>query len=341
MRRGPGIGERAGILGAIGGTPLVELARSSPGRGIEVYAKLEAFNPGGSVKDRVAYALLADAVREGRLVPGLSTVIESSSGNLAIGLAQMCRYHGLDFVAVVDAHTPRHTLAMLRAYGAGVDIVTEPDPATGQYLPRRLRRVRELLGSIPGAYWPDQYANPLNAAAHETTFDEILSEIPGGRVDHLFVATGSCGTLRGCADVIRRRGLDTQVVAVDAVGSVIFGSSVTCDRLIPGHGAAVRPALFDPDAADAVVHVSDLDCVRAGRSLMRREAILAGGSSGAVAAALSAYEARLPDGAVCVLIFADDGSRYLETVHDDTWVREKFGADGLLDDVLAAEAGRP
>ncbi|MFE0101589.1 2,3-diaminopropionate biosynthesis protein SbnA [Streptomyces sp. NPDC059009] len=318
-----------GILGTIGSTPLIGLDRLSPGRDVKVFAKLEAFNPGGSIKDRVAHSLLAAALHEGELVPGRSTVVESSSGNLAIGLAQLCRFHGLDFIAVVDAHTPRHTLARLRAFGARIEQVCEPDPDSGQYLPSRLRRVRELVATVPGAYWPNQYANPLNPRAHAATFEEVLTAVDGHRVDYLFVATGSCGTLRGCADYIRRHALPTRIVAVDAVGSAIFGSRVACERLIPGHGAAIRPALFHPTDADAVVHVSDVECVRACRALVRSEAIMAGGSSGAVTAAFESFGPRLPSGSVCVLIFPDDGDRYLETIYSDTWVRDTFGADAL------------
>src|SRR4051794_35732483 len=160
---GIGTGEK-GILSAVGHTPLVELVRLFPETPISVYAKLEGFNPAGSVKDRPALNMLRDLIRRGELVPGRSTVIESSSGNLGIGLAQVCRYFGLRFICVVDPVINRQNIEIMRALGAEVEMVTESDERTGAYLPSRVRRVRELTRSIPGAYWTNQYGNELNAA---------------------------------------------------------------------------------------------------------------------------------------------------------------------------------
>ncbi|HEX6520484.1 MAG TPA: 2,3-diaminopropionate biosynthesis protein SbnA [Streptosporangiaceae bacterium] len=313
-----------GILATIGSTPLVELRSLGSGRGISVYAKMEGFNPGGSVKDRTAASLLLGKIKNLELDPSRSVVIESSSGNLAIGLAQICRYFGLRFICVVDTKTPSHNIAVLRAYGAAVEVISEPDSETGEYLPARLRRVEELLNTIPHAYWPNQYANPLNPLAHEETMREIADEL-GGRVDYLFSATSTMGTLRGCAAYIRRRGLGTTTVAVDAEGSVLFRPSVTGKRLIPGYGASVRPALFTPSAADRITHMTDLDCVVGCRRLAQREAILAGGSSGATVMALEKLRAEIPDGSICVLIFPDRGDRYLDTIYSDSWVVKHFG----------------
>src|SRR5436190_2990981 len=133
-----------GILATIGDTPLVELDKLAPGSGIRLFAKLEKFNPGGSVKDRSALTMLQAKILDGVLVPGRSVVVESSSGNLAIGIAQLCRYYGIRFICVVDAKTTEQNLAVLRAYQAEVEVVTDPDPESGEYLPVRLRRVREL-----------------------------------------------------------------------------------------------------------------------------------------------------------------------------------------------------
>lgn len=311
------------VLETIGDTPLVELPGlydDFPGR---VFAKLERFNPGGSIKDRSAIGMLRAAISSGELVPGRSVVVESSSGNLAVGLAQICRYFGLRFVCVVDAKTTEQNLAILRAYGAAVEVVTEPDAATGEYLPVRIQRVRELVAGTPHAFWPDQYNNPLNPAAHRRTMAEIAQALDG-RVDYLLCAVSTCGTLRGCADYIAAHRLPTRLVAVDAVGSAIFGQPPG-SRLIPGHGASIRPALLEETAVDEVVHVTDLDCVVACRRLIGRQAILAGGSSGAAVAALGKLRPRVPAGANCVLIFPDGGDRYLDTIYSDTWVSRHFG----------------
>ncbi|GAB2781164.1 2,3-diaminopropionate biosynthesis protein SbnA [Amycolatopsis magusensis] len=312
-----------GILAAIGRTPLVELRNLLPGFGGRVFAKLERSNPGGSIKDRTAYAMLRGPLESGELVPGRSVVVESSSGNLAIGLAQVCRYFDLRFVCVVDARTTSRNLALLAAYQAEVEVITEPDRASGEYLPARLARVRELAATVPHAFWPNQYTNPLNPAAHHETMAEIAAEL-GGRVDFLFASASTFGTLRGCADHIRATGMATRVIGVDATGSVIFGREAG-PRLLPGHGASVVPPLTDPSLIDEVVHVSDLDSVVACRRLLRREAVLAGGSSGAVVAALEELSPRIPDGAHCVLVFADGGDRYLDTIFSDAWVTANFG----------------
>lgn len=328
-----------GILGCIGGTPLAELdglLRDIPAR---VYAKLELANPGGSIKDRTALNMLLHKIQSGELVPHKSVVIESSSGNLAIGLAQICRYYGLRFICVVDAKTTAQNLAILRAYQAEIEVIVKPDPRTGEFLPARIQRVKELLATESHAYWPNQYANPLNPLAHHGTMREIIAELPG-QIDYIFCATSTCGTLTGVAGYVREQQLDTTVVAVDAVGSAIFGDE-NRKRLIPGHGASSRPPLLDVDAFYPVIHVSDLDCVVGCRRLLAREAILAGGSSGAVVSALEKMRNQIPAGANCVLVFPDRGDRYLNTIYSDAWVRENFGdVEHLWKDSGIAASGR-
>jgi N-(2-amino-2-carboxyethyl)-L-glutamate synthase len=311
------------ILGTVGNTPLIQLRRMFPDSRANVFAKLEMFNPGGSIKDRTALSMLIGKIHDGELVPGRSVVIESSSGNVGIGLAQVCQYFGMRFICVVDVKTTTQNLAILRAYQACVEIVTDPDPVTSEFLEVRLRRVREMVAADPNVFWPNQYANPLNPKAHETTMREIV-EAMDGRLDYLFCSVSTFGTLRGCAEYARDNGLSTTIVAVDAVGSAIFDQEPS-RRLIAGHGASVRPALLDKSLADMVVHVSDLACVVACRQLAQREAILVGGSSGAVLDAFDRTASRLPAGANCALIFPDGGNRYLDTVYSDAWVRDHFG----------------
>jgi cysteine synthase A len=291
-----------------------------------VYAKLESFNPCGSVKDRTARSLIDAALRTNQIGPG-TTIIESSSGNLGIGLAQVCLYHGLPFICVVDPKTTPQNLGVLRAYGATIDVVEHPDPRTGEYLQARIDRVQELRASIPNSYWPDQYSNVNNARAHRATIREIVDAL-GRAPDYLFCATSSCGTLRGAAEYLRELGASTQVVAVDAVGSVIFGQKPK-RRLIPGHGAAMVPKLFSQDLASRCVHVSDEDCVVGCRRLLRTEAILAGGSSGAVVSAIDRMNVHIPPRATCVAILADRGERYLDTIYSDLWVNDSLSAEVL------------
>lgn len=312
-----------GILSAVGATPLVRLERLFPDSGVRVFAKLESLNPGGSMKDRSAMGMVLGAITAGELIPGRSTVVESSSGNLGIGLAQVCRLLDIRFVCVVDPKTTQQNLAILTAYGAELDLVTEPDNDRRDFLSARIRRVGELVRDIPHAYWPNQYASPLNAGAQETIMQEVAEQLDG-RVDYLFVATGTCGTIHGCARFVAEHALSTHIVAVDAEGSAIFGAP-GCQRLIPGHGAALRSALYYEGIAHSVARMTDQDCVVGCRRLVGTEAILCGGSSGAVVSAVGQRLGELPAGANVVLVLPDRGERYLDTIYSDEWVEEKFG----------------
>lgn len=311
-----------GILGAIGNTPLVELKRIFKDANFRLFAKLESLNPGGSTKDRPALTIISEGIETGLISPD-TVIVESSSGNMGIGLAQACSYYGLRFICVVDTKTTEQNLLLLKAYGAEVDLVSEPDAVTGEYLQARINRVRFLLSSLKNTFWPNQYANRYNYIAHYQTMREIDAAL-AGQVDYLFCATSTCGTLRGCSEYVRQNNLKTKIIAVDAVGSVIFGGKKGA-RLIPGHGAAVLPQLYQPDLADECVHVSDYDCVVGCRRLLRQEAIMAGGSSGAVLMAVQHLRARIPAGSQCVAILADRGERYLNTIYSDSWVSEHLG----------------
>jgi 2,3-diaminopropionate biosynthesis protein SbnA len=326
-----------GILSVVGNTPLIHLTKVFPEINFNLYAKLETFNPGGSTKDRPALSIIRQAIETGAIVPG-SVVIESSSGNMGIGLAQACSCYGLRFICVVDPKTMQQNINLIRAYGAEVDLVSEPDPVTGDFLQARISRVHELLAIYEGSFWPNQYANIYNPIAHRQTMREIATEL-NGKVDFMFCATSTCGTMRGCAEYVRENGLQTELLAVDAVGSVIFGGQ-SKKRLIPGHGAAVRPALYHPNLADECIHVTDIDCVIGCRLLARTEAILAGGSSGAVLMAVASAKDRIPAGANCVMMIHDRGERYLDTIYSDEWVENHFGDISHLwqQDILEEQA---
>lgn len=312
-----------GILAAVGHTPLVSLSSASQGGRLKVYAKLEGHNPGGSAKDRPALSIIRHGIEAGAIRPD-TVVVESSSGNMGIGLAQACRYLGLRFVCIVDARTTGQHIQILRAYGAEVSVVEHPDPATGEFLPARIARVRELLDSFPSSFWPDQFGNLSNPASHrEGTMREIAAELDG-EVDYVFCATSTCGTLRGCAEHIRGAEMDTRIVAVDALGSVLFGGP-KAERIIPGLGAGLVPGILQPGLAYRHVHVTNLDCVVGCRQLARREALLAGGSAGGVYTAFERLAGELPDDSTCVLVFCDRGERYLDTIFSDEWVFHRFG----------------
>jgi N-(2-amino-2-carboxyethyl)-L-glutamate synthase len=312
-----------GILSTIGNTPLIKLSRIFKGSQFELFAKMESLNPGGSAKDRPALNILKSAMAEGKIGPD-TVIIESSSGNLGIGLAQVCRYYGLRFICVVDPKTTPQNIQIIKAYAAEIDMVSEPDPITGEFLQARIHRVKALQQNIKDSFWPNQYANFANVEAHySTTMPEIVAAL-NGKLDYLFCATSSCGTVRGCSEYARDHTINAKIVAVDAVGSVIFGDKPG-KRLIPGHGASRRPELFTPEMAEECIRVTDLDCVIGCRRLLHREAILAGGSSGGVLMAIDKFKHRIQPGAVCVAMLHDRGERYLGTIYSDDWVREHFG----------------
>jgi N-(2-amino-2-carboxyethyl)-L-glutamate synthase len=314
----------AHVLEAVGGTPLVRLDKLFAGARFQLYGKLEALNPGGSIKDRPAAEILAAGLSSGAITAS-SVIVESSSGNMGIALAQACRYYGLRFVCVVDPKTSAQNLKVLRAYGAEIELVAEPDPATGEFLQARIDRVRKLVREVAGSVWPNQYENTANPGSHyRTTMHEVATAL-SGQVDVLFVGTSTCGTLRGCAEYVRDHGLATRIVAVDALGSRIFGD-VAAKRRLPGLGAAIVPPLLDRNLVDEVVHVTDVDCIVYCRRLVAREAILAGGSSGGVLAAVDRLRSHFPAGTRCVALLPDRGERYLDTIFNDEWVGENFGA---------------
>jgi cysteine synthase A len=314
-----------GILSLIGQTPLLKLDRFLEAADFQLYAKLELFNPGGSSKDRPSVAMLMDAWERGKINQH-TTIIESSSGNLGIGLAQVCAYLGLSFICVIDTRSSTANRRVMEAYGATIDVVTTPDPEAESFLAARIKRVQSLLDTIPNSFSCNQYANPNNPKAHWQTMREILDAL-GQRVDYLICATSTCGTLRGCAEYLAHQGNDhTRLIAVDAEGSAIFGDK-TKPRLIPGHGAGIVPGHYHPELAHSSVLVSDLDCVVGCRRLLHREAIFAGGSSGGVLAAVMQMQMQnfIPAGSNCVAIICDRGERYIDTIYNDTWILEHFG----------------
>ncbi|AKP51567.1 2,3-diaminopropionate biosynthesis protein SbnA [Cyclobacterium amurskyense] len=308
------------IVATIGETPLVRLDKLFPDSHASFYGKLEAANPSGSLKDRTSIFIVKKALEEGRINRG-DTIIESSSGNMALGLAQACIHYGLKLIVVVDPNLNAHTEKLLKTYGARLEYVKTP-AKKGGFLAARLNRVQELLQAIPNSFWTNQYGNPNNPLAHHKTIDEIMRDL-GGAVDYLFVSTSTCGTLMGYADYIKEHNLGTKVIAVDALGSVLFGGKAA-PRLIPGHGAGVQSQFVDTDKFEGHVKVSDLDCIEGCWSLLKKEGILCGGSTGGVIAAIDRYIKYIPNSSNCVFLLADRGERYLDTIYNPDWVLSNF-----------------
>ncbi|WP_459867503.1 2,3-diaminopropionate biosynthesis protein SbnA [Endothiovibrio diazotrophicus] len=313
---------RRGILASIGNTPLVELSSLYTGKPVKYYAKLESVNPGGSIKDRTALSMIDNAIADGRITQH-TTVVESSSGNLGVGLAQICAYYKLKFVCIVDPHANAHNVNIIKAYGGRIEYVSEPDIETGEFLPARIARAKLLCQKDRDYFWVNQYSNIHNPLAHRETMREIADQLDG-KIDYLFCAVSTCGTVRGCAEYVRESGLDTRIVAVDVAGSRIFPGGVA-KRHFPGMGAGVRSPHCDDGLIAGYVLVSEQDCIRSCHRIVAREGLLLGASSGGVAAAVEAMQEHIEEGSNCVMIFADRGERYLDTLYSEEWIMQCFG----------------
>ncbi|MDQ3633783.1 MAG: 2,3-diaminopropionate biosynthesis protein SbnA [Acidobacteriota bacterium] len=315
--------KKSGILSIIGNTPLIKLDKISRQYQFNIFAKMESLNPGGSVKDRTSARILMDAFERG-LIDEKTTVIESSSGNMAIGLAQVCKYLDLKLIVVVDRNINEQNLDILKTYGAEISLIENPK-SQETLLEARLRRVNELLDVTPKGFWTNQYGNYENVRTHRETMAEI-SQTLNGDLDYIFVATSTCGTLMGCAEYVIENNLNTKVVAVDAKGSVLFGDEPQ-KRLIPGHGAGRKSQFLNENLIHKAVHISDLESVKGCRRLLDKEAILAGGSSGAIIAAIEKIKDEIPYQANVAAIICDRGERYLKTIYNDEWVRQNLGVN--------------
>jgi 2,3-diaminopropionate biosynthesis protein SbnA len=309
-----------GVLSAIGHSPTVRLARLGASSSSSFYAKLEFLNPGGSMKDRPALAMLQRALADGTLERG-GLVVESSSGNMGIGLAQAARCLGLRFICVIDTKTTTSNMRILKALGAELEVVTEPHPETGEFLDARKHRVDQLLARNPGAFWPDQYRNPANTEAHRATTAPELLEALGGAPDYVLIATSTCGTLGGFQQFFKSIGAHTQLVAVDAEGSALFGPP-SPGRIIPGLGSASKAQFVALDELH-IDYVNTRDCVVGCHLLAQREAMLAGGSAGGVVTAALRLARRVPGGSHIAMVLPDRGERYLDTVFNDEWLAKQ------------------
>lgn len=313
-----------GLDGLIGNTPLVELpslARAFERPDLRIYAKLEQLNPGGSAKDRTARALVNTAIETG--LPENPTLVESSSGNLGMALARQAQMRGWKFHCVVDPRVNDSTVATMQALGATVDVVSAPDPETGDWLTARRSRVAELMRTVKGAVNLDQYSNQAAFKAHdEGTMAEIIAQL-GQAPDWLLVAVSTTGTIGGCIQRLNRIGANTHTVGVDAQGSVLYQGK-RGERLLPGFGAGVVPHLSTLQEPRRVQRVHDIDSVIGARALARTEGLLPGASGGAVVSAVYACRDNIPEGASVVMVLHDGGTNYLNTIYSDDWVEENL-----------------
>ena len=309
--------------------------RSIVGHGL--FLKCEGFNFAGSVKLKAASAMIEGAERDGILRPG-SFLVESSSGNLGVALSMIAANRGYRFVCVTDSRCNLATRRLMEALGTEVHVITEPDQEGG-LLGARKRHVRELCESDHRFVWLNQYENPNAWKAHfATTGPAVAAEFP--ELDVLFVGAGTTGTLMGCARFFRQWHRPVRVVAVDSVGSVTFGDA-PARRMIPGLGSGERPGLLDESFVDDVVMVDEADTVRTCRSLAR-SGFLFGGSTGTVVSGATEWlAANGTPGTTAVALAPDLGERYLDTIYQDHWVEDLYGADVAYPDLVRPDALQP
>lgn len=319
------------ILETLGNTPLVRLGRFSPA-GAPVAAKIETFNPGSSVKDRIGLALIEAGERSGQLRPG-GTIVEPTSGNTGLGLAMAAVLKGYKLICTAADKIPAEKVALLKAFG--VEVITCPTEVPADD-PRSYYKVAERIRDERGAYLPYQYYNQANPEAHyKTTGPEIWRQTDG-TITHWVAGIGTGGTISGAARYLKEQNPDVRVVAVDTVGS-IYGYYKEHGRmpppelihqyLIDGIGEDFMPETVWWDVIDEVVTIDDRTAYAATMELARKEAIFCGSSAGAAAAAARGIAQGLPESALVVTLFPDSGERYLSKLNEQ-WLKER----GLLDE---------
>lgn len=304
----------------IGNTPIKSIVVRTVDGTYRLQLKLEGMNPFGSIKDRTADALVKDVERRGLLRPG-STIVESTSGNLGVALAAICRLRGYRFVAVVDPKVTPENLARMRAQGAILEVVGEADEH-GSYLSTRVRRVREICASSDKYQWTAQYTNPANPGAHYNTTGPEIYRQTGGLVDAVFVAASTGGTLAGIGRFFRELGPVTSIVAVDAVGSSVFGMPPG-RRYLTGIGSSQPSYFLNPTLYDERIDIGDGEAFAFCRGIADATGLRVGGSSGAVIAACIRHLRSHPTIENPICLCADSGDNYASTIYSDRWTEEK------------------
>ncbi|MGW1025341.1 2,3-diaminopropionate biosynthesis protein SbnA [Streptomyces sp. NPDC002577] len=294
--------------------------------GRSLYLKCEGFNFAGSIKLKAATEMVETAEREGVLKPD-SILVESSSGNLGVAMSMIAASKGYRFLCVTDSRCNLSTRLLMEALGSQVHVIADLD-ANGGFLGARIDYVRALVDSDDRYVWLSQYTNPGNWKAHyRKTAPEIAQRFP--RLDVLFVGAGTTGTLMGCARFFRRWHRPVRIVAVDSVGSVIFGGEPG-RRMIPGLGMSMRPPLLDESYVDEVIYVEETDTIRACHRLARR-GFLFGGSTGTVVSGAMRWLAENDARDLTAIAIAPDlGERYLDTIYQANWLQDLYG-EGVLD----------
>jgi cysteine synthase len=293
----------------VGGTPMVRLTRLAPDCGAELIAKLEAYNPGGSVKDRIGVAMIEAAEAEGRIEPGRNTIVESTSGNTGLALAFVSAAKGYDLVITMPQGMSRERENLLRLYGAEVVLVESMGGMN-----EAVEEARRICRERGDCYVPNQFSNPANPEIHRrTTAEEIWRDLEG-KVDVLVAGAGTGGTITGCGERLKERNPDLYVVAVEPLSSPVLSGGDPGPHKIQGIGPGFVPEVLNRDVIDEIVPVDDEDALEVARLCARREGVLAGISGGAALwGAIHVGSRPEMSGKRMAVIIPDSGERYVST----------------------------
>jgi cysteine synthase len=296
------------VLELVGNTPMVRLNKIVEPDTAEILAKLESFNPGGSVKDRICLSMIEDAEKKG-ILKKAATIIEPTSGNTGIGLAMVAAVKGYRCILTMPDTMSAERRSILKSYGAGVVLTPGAEGMAGA-----VRKAQELFDNTPGAFMPQQFNNPANPKIHRETTAEEIWEDTNGKVDILVSGVGTGGTITGVADAIKKKKVSFKVIAVEPADSPVLSGGKAGPHKIQGIGAGFVPEVLDTDLVDEIIKVTNDDAGETSRQLLKKEGILAGISSGAaVWAALEVSKRKENKGKTIVVILPDTGERYLST----------------------------
>jgi cysteine synthase len=292
----------------VGRTPVIQLRRIVDGHEVELFAKLEAFNPGGSVKDRIGVAMIEAAEREGRIEPGRTTIVEATSGNTGIALAFVCAAKGYELILTLPQGMSREREGLLRLYGARVQVTESLGGMTEAVDAARALATRDDV------FLPDQFSNPANPEIHRRTTGPELLEALDGRIDVFVAGVGTGGTVTGVGEVLKQRNPGCRVVGVEPRTSAVLSGGLPGPHKIQGIGAGFVPEVLNRELLDEVIAVDDERAIETARALARKEGVLAGISCGAAVWAALEIAARPESrGARIATILPDSGERYVST----------------------------
>jgi len=297
----------ASILELIGSTPMVKLNRIVDDTMADIYAKLESFNPGGSIKDRICLSMIEDAEMRGLLKPG-ATIIEPTSGNTGIGLAMVAAVKGFNLILTMPEIMSLERVYILESFGAKVVLTPGMEGMLGA-----VKKAEELVKQIPGSFMPQQFENPANPEIHRTTTAQEILKAMNDKLDALVAGIGTGGTITGVGEVLKSRKPHIKIIGIEPVDSAVISGGEAGPHRIQGIGAGFIPKVLNLDIIDRVITVPDEEAYSLSKRLAKEEGLFVGISSGAAASAALTVAQELGKGKTIVVIFPDTGERYFST----------------------------